>query len=90
MNKRVKCPICAEPHDKDHRVTTLELQLAERTIAFMKHVCCDCISDLVRLHGFQPLSVLESEDVVLNLRIAGMISTYGLFRVGSRAKGEPN
>jgi hypothetical protein len=56
----------------------------------MRYVCCDCISDLIRLHGFQPTSVFETEDVVLNLKIAGMISTYGLFRVGSRAKGDIN
>jgi hypothetical protein len=60
-------------------------------IAYMRHVCPDCVAKLVVNHGFQCRKDEHAEDIVLNLPIAGMHAlANALIRVGSRARGDLN
>jgi len=89
--RRHRCPVCTFlPHpSRTGAFQDVELRLGGRAIARMRNVCFDCTSDLMIQHGFRA-TVTEVNKVVLDLKIAGMHSTYGLIRVGSRAKGESN
>lgn len=90
--RRRRCPTCAK--FDAYPLNSVELQLGGRIIAFMRHVCRDCVAKLIVEQGFrlhQPRDADDAPDVVLNLPIAGMHElAHALIRVGSRAKGEPN